>query len=594
MATTSPAPTPAHGAVERLGAAGRVFESLFAEVAGLDDVDLVRVAQRVAAAARMVSAVRTRVAGEIEARSKRPDAAELSAGSTPLNPADRSVDINDDGGRLDVAETLLLQGEERSERTAARPTASRLGGRLSSAFGCRNGVELIQRAMGASGREASGWAKLDRLTQARTTPSGQFRPAEFPVLGGALARGAVSDEAARLLTSRLGKVAARGGVSPLEWEKAERALVPAAAQPTVHDLLPGEVSPAAVPGLAVEFPDDAGGAGGDEPGGVEADHERARAYPRAWSFEGLSSMVDAWEAFLTRDGFADDAADAVRRRGVNLGRERDGLVRIWGELVPETATGLIRLIDAHKGSRVAFGQLPDRKPDGQAWGEGDGDVVPDDRTPSQVRHDILTSIISTAARAADAPTIGGAAPTLVVTIDADQLGTGGCGTGQSGAGHPGTGRSAIDQSVSGTCRIDGADGLSPASVAHRIACTGAVQKILTDKTGRILSLGSPERLFTPHQRRAIAVRDGGCVIPGCDVPPSWCEVHHVEEHSRGGPTHTDNGVLLCWHHHHNLEASGWGIEMRRGVPWVAPPGWIDPRRRSRPVLNPKRYRPERA
>ncbi|MFJ2550272.1 HNH endonuclease [Microbacterium sp. NPDC087591] len=70
-------------------------------------------------------------------------------------------------------------------------------------------------------------------------------------------------------------------------------------------------------------------------------------------------------------------------------------------------------------------------------------------------------------------------------------------------------------------------------------------------------------------------------MPGCHVPGSWCEIHHVQEHSRGGPTHTDNGVTLCWHHHRTLDSSGWEIRMDNGLPIVRGPAWWDPARRWR-------------
>ena len=104
-----------------------------------------------------------------------------------------------------------------------------------------------------------------------------------------------------------------------------------------------------------------------------------------------------------------------------------------------------------------------------------------------------------------------------------------------------------------------------------------------DDTGRIVQLGTLERVFGHHQRRAISLRDGGCVIPGCHVRAEWCEIHHVVEHSRGGPTHTDNGVLLCWHHHRTLETSGWEIRMNQGIPEVRGPSWWDAFRKWRPV-----------
>lgn len=94
-------------------------------------------------------------------------------------------------------------------------------------------------------------------------------------------------------------------------------------------------------------------------------------------------------------------------------------------------------------------------------------------------------------------------------------------------------------------------------------------------------------MFNRRQRRAIAARDGGCIIPGCAVPAGWCEIHHVVEHAQGGPTHTDNGALLCWYHHRHLESSGWLIRMNRGVPEVMAPTWNDPYRRWRAVTTSK-------
>ena len=87
--------------------------------------------------------------------------------------------------------------------------------------------------------------------------------------------------------------------------------------------------------------------------------------------------------------------------------------------------------------------------------------------------------------------------------------------------------------------------------------------------------GGPQRVFTAHQRRAIIARDGGCVIPGCHVPAAWCEMHHAIGHAQRGPTHTDNGVLVCWFHHRTLDTSGWEIRMRDWLPETRAPSWVD-------------------
>ncbi|WP_208636579.1 HNH endonuclease signature motif containing protein, partial [Microbacterium phyllosphaerae] len=98
---------------------------------------------------------------------------------------------------------------------------------------------------------------------------------------------------------------------------------------------------------------------------------------------------------------------------------------------------------------------------------------------------------------------------------------------------------------------------------------------------RIIGISTTDRVFTVHQRRAIVARDKECLIPGCHVPASWCEIHHVVEHARGGPTHTDNGVPLCWWHHRSLGTSGWEIRMDDGIPQVRGPRWWDPEQRWR-------------
>lgn len=62
--------------------------------------------------------------------------------------------------------------------------------------------------------------------------------------------------------------------------------------------------------------------------------------------------------------------------------------------------------------------------------------------------------------------------------------------------------------------------------------------------------GRTRRLFTPAQRKALAIRDRDCRAEGCDIPAAWCEAHHLTPWGRGGDTDLDQGVLLCSFHHH--------------------------------------------
>ena len=55
------------------------------------------------------------------------------------------------------------------------------------------------------------------------------------------------------------------------------------------------------------------------------------------------------------------------------------------------------------------------------------------------------------------------------------------------------------------------------------------------------------------------VRDGGCVFPGCDAPPSWVDLHHVIHWGDDGLTVLENLASLCRHHHGVTHRKGWSM-----------------------------------
>ncbi|MBV8529262.1 MAG: HNH endonuclease [Candidatus Dormibacteraeota bacterium] len=57
-------------------------------------------------------------------------------------------------------------------------------------------------------------------------------------------------------------------------------------------------------------------------------------------------------------------------------------------------------------------------------------------------------------------------------------------------------------------------------------------------------------------RRKLALRDCGCVVPGCDRPASWTVPHHVVHHADGGTSELSNLVLLCSRHHWMVHEGG--------------------------------------
>lgn len=145
---------------------------------------------------------------------------------------------------------------------------------------------------------------------------------------------------------------------------------------------------------------------------------------------------------------------------------------------------------------------------------------------------------------------------IVVTIDAATLATG-------------IGEATLDTG-----------GVISASEARRLACNAGLLPVVLDGPSKILDLAMSQRLFDRYQRIALATRDKGCIWPGCDRPPAWCEAHHIKAWHLGGPTDISNGCLLCSWHHRLLDKGEWHIVMAAdGIPELIPPPRIDPHRR---------------
>jgi hypothetical protein len=181
------------------------------------------------------------------------------------------------------------------------------------------------------------------------------------------------------------------------------------------------------------------------------------------------------------------------------------------------------------------------------------DGLPDPRTPGQRRHDALHEWLNLVERARLLPDCAGTTATLVLTMDADAYATG-MGTARTGHGYP-----------------------VPADISRQWAGPDArAIAVLLSTTKAITEYSSVHRLFTEQQRLALHARDRGCSFPGCDAPPGYTQVHHVEEFQAGGPSTVANGTLVCGFHHRNFAAMGWQCTMRNGAPHWTPPKWLDP------------------
>lgn len=283
--------------------------------------------------------------------------------------------------------------------------------------------------------------------------------------------------------------------------------------------------------------------------------DQAEALPS----ELVTQLAQRTCATLDPDGVEPRENELRQRRRFHLGREVDGMTPFSGLADPVNA-GLLR---AALSERTAPSRQP-RFVDADDLVAGD-DASPldmlDQRTREQRAFDIVFGLLTAGIRSDNdaVGTLHGTA-TVTVVVNARDL-------------VAGTGAAWIDYTLSPVAT----------TTTREIICDGGVRLQIEGDKGEILWEGRRQRYFTPAQRRALAVRDGGCVGPNCTAPPIWCHAHHVVEWEHGGPTDVDNGALLCSFHHHQLHAGGFRLRMNGGVPEMLAPPWLDREQLWRPT-----------
>ncbi len=175
-------------------------------------------------------------------------------------------------------------------------------------------------------------------------------------------------------------------------------------------------------------------------------------------------------------------------------------------------------------------------------------LADDPRTNDQLAYDLITDLLRAGATAEAKDVFGTrqAGVRMVTIRDRDDAGTT-------------LRRDVFGRLLTVAHSEDGAVTL-PGSVLDRTLCETAVIDVTLDSCGNPLDVGRERRLFTAPQRIALAARDGGCMWPGCDRPPQYCEAHHIDHwDADDGHTDIDRGILLCAYHHVHLHFAGYKI-----------------------------------
>jgi hypothetical protein len=258
--------------------------------------------------------------------------------------------------------------------------------------------------------------------------------------------------------------------------------------------------------------------------------------------EGTKSVIRRGAEIVHRfapDHLEEDEEKQVERRNLRLVSRHDGSLSIHG------------LVDREAGELVMAVLGPLAAP------RASSDGIPDLRDGGRRYADALVQLCQTGSgQLAD---VRGERPQVVVTIDFEAL---------------------LGKLGRTPAQLESGKLLSPAA-ARRIACDARIIPVMLGANSEPLDVGRSAYTATRAVRRAVVARDGGCVFPACDRPPSWCDVHHVQHWCDGGSTSVGNLALLCDRHHRAVHHDGWLVQMTDAKPWFIPPAWVDPSRTPR-------------
>ncbi len=277
------------------------------------------------------------------------------------------------------------------------------------------------------------------------------------------------------------------------------------------------------------------------------------------------------------DGTTEEALFAFEQQSLSI-VDAGSMFRISGWLPPETAVAARTVLEA-ASRRLVEEQL------GEVAHDDDCEAVLDQgsdcscgevdraRRTAGLRHDHVLArafgeVMTDRLDDAELGSHHRVAPHITVVVDATDV------------GGPLIGRMAVPGSDD--------EVLVGEESVHRLLCDADVTRVLTTNaagTGSdsgngflaavvttleamarsVLYVGRSERTVSARLRRALEIRDGHCVFPGCRASVARCHAHHVVPWQHRGRTDLSNMALLCVAHHHAVHEGGWTMSLRRGA-----------------------------
>jgi 5-methylcytosine-specific restriction endonuclease McrA len=250
---------------------------------------------------------------------------------------------------------------------------------------------------------------------------------------------------------------------------------------------------------------------------------------------------------------ADEAVEMQRERYVSIGWDDDGCLLVKARLSPEDGAVLMAALnraasDLIQGSReegVPAGTPAEAGQPGDLEGHDPADAGVPAETPSETPRpwdrwgahlaDALVAMAETVV--ADGLRLGSGVGRhkMIVHVDAATLAAG----------------------DDGWAHLDDGTALS-ADAARRLGCNSSIIFVLEGPDGTVINTSPQSPTVPAALARAVRIRDGGCVFPGC-TSKVWVDVHHIHFRAHGGGHSAANLATLCRAHHRLIHEGGFTV-----------------------------------
>jgi hypothetical protein len=234
--------------------------------------------------------------------------------------------------------------------------------------------------------------------------------------------------------------------------------------------------------------------------------------------EELRRVASDWCRGVALEEPPQQAERLRERRRVDLGVMATGMVKVAGELDPESGEAVITALRALVDSALRSENTTDL------------------RTSTQRRADALAELALRYLDSPDRPTVAGERPHITVAVDVQAL-----------------------NGLTGMSELDHVGAIDP-EAARRLACDASVTRVVMAGPAEPLEIGRRTPVISAALRRAVVIRDKACRFPRCLRPQAWCDAHHIRHWADGGTTSLSNLLLLCRPHHRLLHEGGFGVE----------------------------------